>query len=320
MSTVSVSFTAPASTGGLPILSYTVTSTPGNITVTGTSSPIVVTGLTGGTTYTFTVHATNANGNGPESVSSNAVTPIDIPGSPTNVVAAIIPDVVPDPYYSSVSLLLHGDGTNGSTSIVDNSGTPKIVTAVGNASISTTQSKFGGSSIYFDGAGDYVTTAENTAFDLTTNNTFEAWVYPLAIGSGQGVMSYTTNTHPYVGTMVSYVWFIQSDGTLRFSVNGTDGSTQNTITATAIQAGVWTHIAVIKNGTTVTQYINGVSASTATITNTGNTTGPDWNFRVGSYYTDALPFNGYIDEARVTTGVARYTSDFTVPTSPFPDQ
>lgn len=83
----SVSFTAPASNGGSAITGYTVTSTPGNITATGATSPIVVTGLTNGTSYTFTVHATNAVGNGPESVASNAVTPSGVPGAPTNIVA-----------------------------------------------------------------------------------------------------------------------------------------------------------------------------------------------------------------------------------------
>lgn len=83
----SVSFTAPASNGGSAITGYTVTSTPGNITATGTASPIVVTGLVNGTSYTFTVHATNAVGNGPESVASNAVTPSGVPGAPTNIVA-----------------------------------------------------------------------------------------------------------------------------------------------------------------------------------------------------------------------------------------
>ena len=83
----SVSFTAPASNGGSVITGYTVTSTPGNITATGATSPIVVTGLTNGTSYTFTVHATNAIGNGPESVSSNSVTPSGLPGAPTNIVA-----------------------------------------------------------------------------------------------------------------------------------------------------------------------------------------------------------------------------------------
>jgi Fibronectin type III domain len=83
----SVSFTAPASNGGSAITSYTVTSSPGNITATGASSPIVVSGLTNGTSYTFTVYATNSAGNGAVSVASNAVTPSGVPGAPTNIVA-----------------------------------------------------------------------------------------------------------------------------------------------------------------------------------------------------------------------------------------
>ena len=78
-----VSFTAPASNGGSAITGYTVTSNPGNITGTGSSSPIIVTGLTGGTAYTFTVIATNANGNSLPSSASNSVTPSGVPGAPT---------------------------------------------------------------------------------------------------------------------------------------------------------------------------------------------------------------------------------------------
>jgi hypothetical protein len=70
-----VAFTAPTSDGGSAITSYTVTSTPGNITATGSASPITVTGLTNGTAYTFKVKATNAIGTGPESAASNSVTP-----------------------------------------------------------------------------------------------------------------------------------------------------------------------------------------------------------------------------------------------------
>jgi hypothetical protein len=73
----SVSFTAPVVNGGSEIISYTVTSTPGNFTQTGTSSPIVVTGLINETAYTFTVIATNAVGNSIESAISNEVTPLD---------------------------------------------------------------------------------------------------------------------------------------------------------------------------------------------------------------------------------------------------
>ena len=70
-----VSFTPPASNGGAAITGYTVTAMPGNITTTGTGSPITVSGLTNGTSYTFTVKATNSVGTGPESTPSNAVTP-----------------------------------------------------------------------------------------------------------------------------------------------------------------------------------------------------------------------------------------------------
>ena len=78
-----VTFTPPASDGGSPITSYTVTSSPGGFTGTGVGSPIVVTGLTNGTLYTFTVTATNAAGTGPASAPSNGVIPAGSPGAPT---------------------------------------------------------------------------------------------------------------------------------------------------------------------------------------------------------------------------------------------
>jgi len=81
----SVSFTAPASDGGATITDYTVTSSPGGFTKTGTASPLTVTGLSNGTSYTFTVVATNSVGNSPASSASNAVTPVTVPGAPTGV-------------------------------------------------------------------------------------------------------------------------------------------------------------------------------------------------------------------------------------------
>lgn len=73
-----VSFKAPTTTGGSPITGYTVTSKAEGktgVTATGDKSPIVVTGLENGVMYAFTVHATNAIGDGPESSESDPVTP-----------------------------------------------------------------------------------------------------------------------------------------------------------------------------------------------------------------------------------------------------
>jgi hypothetical protein len=89
-----VSFSAPASTGGSAITGYTVTATDttnsgnGGQTGTGTGSPIAVSGLTNGDSYTFTVTATNGVGTGPASAASAAVTPATVPDPPTDVSAA----------------------------------------------------------------------------------------------------------------------------------------------------------------------------------------------------------------------------------------
>jgi hypothetical protein len=77
-----VTFTAPFD-GGLPITSYTVTSSPGGFTGTGASSPISVTGLQSSTSYTFTVTATNSRGTGPASAASNSITATTVPQAPT---------------------------------------------------------------------------------------------------------------------------------------------------------------------------------------------------------------------------------------------
>lgn len=81
----SVSFSAPGYDGGAAISNYVVTSNPGSLTGSGSTSPITVSGLTNGTSYTFSVYAQNASGNGYASGSSNAVTPTaaTVPSAPT---------------------------------------------------------------------------------------------------------------------------------------------------------------------------------------------------------------------------------------------
>ena len=87
-STATVAFTAPVSNGGSAITGYTVTSSPGGVTASGTTSPITVTGLSAGTSYTFTIAATNAIGTSSSSSASNGITTTSAPstsapGAPT---------------------------------------------------------------------------------------------------------------------------------------------------------------------------------------------------------------------------------------------
>jgi stage V sporulation protein SpoVS len=89
-----VNFTAPSNNGGSPITGYTATSSPGGFTGTGTSSPITVSGLTNGTSYTFTVTATNINGTGLPSAASNSVVP-------NGIVQSIIMGMSATPYLAS---------------------------------------------------------------------------------------------------------------------------------------------------------------------------------------------------------------------------
>ena len=101
-----------------------------------------------------------------------------------------------DEEFDKVSLLLHGDGTNGSTTIVDSSSSPKAVTAVGNAQISTAQSKFGGASLAFDGNGDQL-----TALNVDANNTdltIECWLRLNSYPTPTGIIACT-----YSGTSLS---------------------------------------------------------------------------------------------------------------------
>ena len=104
--TATITFAPPANTGGAPITSYTVTSSPDGITSSGASSPIVVTGLTNGVRYVFTVTATNAVGTGPASAASSAgVTPTSVPSAPS-IVSAVAGD-------SSVTVTFTAPADNG---------------------------------------------------------------------------------------------------------------------------------------------------------------------------------------------------------------
>jgi len=224
-----------------------------------------------------------------------------------------------DPDFANVSLLLHGDGTNGSTTIVDSSPSPKTVTAVGDAQISTAQSKFGGSSIAFDGSGDYLSATPNAAYAVGTGDfTVEAWIYPTSFPNTYQTVAATRGIS---GSTTAWNWSVKSDGT--FIVYTNTFSYQGTNTG-AVALNTWSHVALVRSGTDLQVYVDGVANKATPMTVSNNFT--DQNLWIGTTGGVATgggaggdPFTGYIDEFRITKGVARYTANFTPPTAPFPD-
>lgn len=235
-------------------------------------------------------------------------------------------DPVGDPAFASVSLLLHANGANGSTTFIDSSSaglTPATIN--GNTQITTSTSAFaGGQSIAFDGAGDDIRYASSTAFDLGNTYTVEFWARFNDVGRQAGLLhrgAYNTSGTVWTGLAFS---IRQLNDKLRFYFYATTAATEQYIDTAAgsIATGAWYHIAMVRSGTNGQVFINGVSAGTlAGLNSPAASSEPlilgNWLFTVISTPTNQY-LDGYLDEIRITKGVARYTANFT-PVGPFPD-
>jgi len=175
----------------------------------------------------------------------------------------------------------------------------------GSAQISTTQSKWGGGSMYFDGTGDWLLIPDQPIQRIGTGNfTVEGWVYRNSSGT-YGLIGKGTGT---TGWLLS----LNSSNQVVF----TYGSSTITSTGT-VSATTWTHIAVVREGTSTNQtkiYINGTNDGTGTVSTDFNQTN---SMYVGADRTGGSAANAYMQDVRVTN-YARYTANFTAPTAAFP--
>ena len=217
-----------------------------------------------------------------------------------------------DEYYNSCSLLMHFSGSNGSTTFIDNSPSPKTATSNNGAAISTVQSKFGGTSGLFDGSDDYVTVSDNSAFNFGAGDfTIEYWEYRTSNAIYKPVMSRNSAGQP--------PWMIgwtESGNINFFAGNGSSWSIASAVSMGVIIINSWTHYAVTRQGNTFRTFQNGIQISTFT----SAATIPDGAAPLeigryaGTYY-----YPGYLDELRLTKGVARYTGSFVTQSAAFPD-
>ncbi|MBU2703372.1 hypothetical protein Ga0466249_004517 [Sporomusaceae bacterium BoRhaA] len=196
--------------------------------------------------------------------------------------------------------LLHFDG-----GITDESG--KVWTAVSNATTSTTQSKFGGSSLALNGTTQCIYTPATDDFNFGTGDfTIDAWI----------------NTNKATGTIVSkYDGAVVNEFTIRMDNYCVRWFGNENMSGTiALTPNVWHHVAIVRYGATLSLYVDGVldkTVATKHVGKSGNTIIAVGEYSSingigGIYYT-----GGYIDEVRISKGIARWTSNFTPSTEPY---
>jgi hypothetical protein len=223
-----------------------------------------------------------------------------------------------DPNFANVSLLLHMDGTDGSTTFTDSSSSPKTVTVFGNSQIDTSISKFGGGSGIFDGTGDYLTVPDSDAFELgSTDFTIELFLYvPTGAVTSKAILNKGTWN---VSAVSSYL--IYHGGTdLSFYSSSNNSSwdiASNQQFTASLSKDTWHHVALVRNGNTFYGFLNGTQSFTFTSSASLSTNSEPLNIASGSAGTNAMQC--CLAELRITKGVARYTANFTPPAAPFPN-
>jgi hypothetical protein len=220
-----------------------------------------------------------------------------------------------DPHFSNVSLLLHMDGANNSTTFTDSSPSPKAPTVYA-ATISTTQSRFGGACGSFANASaarlEY---ANNAAFGFGTSDfTIEMWTRAnnATVGSVISIGLYTNGI----------TWRLSRSGDGIY-INGTSYNWNPS--DNLVPYGQWAHIALVREGTTARIFIDGSSVWSQNIGTVDLGSSRPCYVAAGGHYLDGGPeegYDGFIDELRVTKGICRYTggTSFTPRTAAFPNE
>jgi len=192
--------------------------------------------------------------------------------------------------------------------IIDSS-LSNVIETVGNAQIDTTVVKYGTGAMEFDGAGDYLKVTPSSSFYFGTNDfTIEFWINTTVRSSDSGERR-IFKLHGPASSVADQIQLLIDDnsGVIEFYSNTT------VLTGTtAVDDGSWHHIALVRNSGTTTLFIDGSSEDSAADT-TDYDVSTEPSPIIGSFNGTAGDFNGYIDDLRITKGLARYTTNFTPP-------
>lgn len=220
-----------------------------------------------------------------------------------------------DIYWDKVVLAMHMDDT----ALADTKG--HTITKAGSVARSATQSKFGGYSGNFPGSGSYITSPHSTDFRFGSDDfTVECWVYASSLPAEADLISKWNAG----GTAGSNQWLLYlASGVPTFLCSTNGSSDAAVVTGPTMSTNTWTHLAVTRSGTTLRVYTAGTSGTPQTVSGSlyaSETEVLGISYRRNNGSTQ-YPLTGYMDDIRITNGVARYTgSSLTVPTAAFPDR
>lgn len=219
-----------------------------------------------------------------------------IPG----IIAGVIKPAASDPHWANVVSLMHFDSDFSDVR-------EKSWTGVSSPTISNSVFRFGGGSGFFNG-GPYIQTGSSSDFAFGTGDfTVEGWIYATVMPTGFFFCPFGN-------------WASNAGGCFFLKPNGVIGWHSNTTVVNSpnstISTNTWYHIAYSRQSGTGRLFVNGAQvASGSDVANITSTSG----WRVGNNRTSTDFWRGYVDEMRITKGVARYDGNFTVPTGPYPD-
>jgi hypothetical protein len=221
---------------------------------------------------------------------------------------------------ANISLLMHCDGTNNGTTFVDSSIYNNTIVNAGSVITSTASSKFGTSSFYTSGAtGNNYLSVTSSALVIDTNDfTIEFWMNPSVLNNQQRCFGNCA-----IVTYVSGAWGMGFDSGDSNKFRAIIYNVGSLVCTTAQTVGTWYHIALVRCGTLWSLYQNGILQSSITTASTvsfdnGGAARPFYIGWSGYSTTSGVEyFNGYLDEIRVTNGIAQYKSNFTVPSSAY---
>lgn len=216
---------------------------------------------------------------------------------------------------SNTVLMLHCDGVDTSTTFTDSSTSAKTVTANGAAQLSTGTKKFGTASGSFNGTNSYLTIPDSADWVFGTGDfTIDCWLNPTALDSGTNHLAMLF--YQAVDGSNFIRWFLSNGGmTLQIQTAGVNvGLYSATCT---VSLSTWTHLALVRSGSSIIFFINGVAQSTIVTTTLSSFPDLAAEVTIGKEAFGTNFLSGFLDEYRVTKGTARWTTGFTVPQAPY---